>query len=117
MGPHGVRCNRAWHLLHDWQRFIVKILVFFLVFALGVLPASAGFFPESGGFIQIASAQGGQSKKKPSSGKVVIRGKGGKVTGVVQQPDGRKRRIEKRNSCKIRKGPRNHAVSGAFFVI
>ncbi|WP_319471566.1 hypothetical protein [uncultured Pseudodesulfovibrio sp.] len=74
----------------------MKIFVFFLVFALGALPVSAGFFPDSGGFVQLASAQGGQSKKKPSSGKVVIRGKGGKVTGVVQQPDGRKKNDQKK---------------------
>ncbi len=69
----------------------MKIIILILMLVLGALPASAGVFSTPDSFVQLALSQEGGRKKSPSSGKVVIRGKGGKVTGIVQQPDGKKK--------------------------
>lgn len=62
----------------------MRIVLICLVIFLGAFPALALELPEEAGFVQLA--QESSSQKKPS-GRVVIRGKDGKVTGVVQQPD------------------------------
>lgn len=63
----------------------MKIIVLTLSLFLLAAPCLAGPFADQGGSVMVASADSAK-KKQPTSGKVVIKGKGGKVTDVEKKP-------------------------------
>lgn len=63
----------------------MKILTAILVLALSLLPVNPAMI-DSGDWGMSTAWAKEKGRKDPSSGKVVIKGKGGKVTGVVQPP-------------------------------
>ncbi|MGL1862767.1 MAG: hypothetical protein OCC46_09635 [Pseudodesulfovibrio sp.] len=70
----------------------MKIAVLILSLTLLASPCLAGIYPDLDGGVLVASAQN-KKKEHPESGKVVIKGKGGKVTDVDKKPkkDGKKK--------------------------
>jgi len=76
----------------------LKILILFLtLFFLFSIPAVAGSYESFDGSLLVASAQGKKNGQQPASGKVVIKGKGGKVTDVEQESDEKKKKKKNDN--------------------
>ena len=63
----------------------MRVLVLFVTLALLASPAAAGLSGH-GEFLLAASTGDKKSDPPPSGGKVIIKGKGGKVTDVEQKP-------------------------------
>lgn len=61
----------------------VRIIILLISLALLVVPCSAGTLSFDD---QVLVADAGKDKKEPPRGKVVIKGKGGKVTDVEKKP-------------------------------
>lgn len=72
---------------------LVRYVVLILALMLFASPVAADPLPEGGVLVAAARKTTG---RKPAPGKVVITGKGGKVTGVVQQPGERKKKDRKK---------------------
>jgi hypothetical protein len=64
-------------------------MVLFFLFTLSVRD---GFCESSGIDRFVTYAQNDKVKQQPPSGRIVIKGKGGKVTGVEQKPNGKKKK-------------------------
>ena len=69
---------------------IVSLILFFLVSTSAV----AGFYEPLGDGLLVASSQGNGNEQQPAPGKIIIKGKGGKVTDVEQKPDDEKEKEE-----------------------
>lgn len=82
------------------RRFRLKIFsqITLLLFLLAT-PVMAGAAPSFDGGVLIASANEGNSSQEAPSGRIVIKGKGGKVTDVEQKPghDKKKDKDKKHN--------------------
>lgn len=74
----------------------MKIYVLILSLMLFATPVLAGDFPVHDGAAFVVSAQN-QKKEKSASGKVVIKGKGGKVTDVEQKSERERERAREKN--------------------
>lgn len=74
----------------------ILILVFTLFFLFSTPAVASSYEPFAGG-VFVASAQGEKNGQQPASGKIVIKGKDGKVTGVEQKPakdEGKKKKTK-----------------------
>jgi len=77
----------------SYRRLYVKILILSLsLFFMLSLSVRDGSCEPSGIGLPMAYAQNNKTGRQPPSSKIVIKGKGGKVTGVEQKPNGKKKK-------------------------
>ncbi|MBI9081461.1 MAG: hypothetical protein JEY79_17180 [Pseudodesulfovibrio sp.] len=68
------------------------LILFMALFILLSLSIRDGFCESSRRDRFVTYAQNDKVKQQPLSGRIVIKGKGGKVTGVEQKPNGKKKK-------------------------